>query len=128
MRWLGEAMGQFMLLVERPDLLLLPPMQDFARDGNLPLGTRVTINDITYTAADIKQARCLGGEGDLPFPTPPDWTVTSVDFRSPEGTSLNVQRDTQGTSVWVGRYVDLPDLEPVGLRRFDDWIMPEGLR
>ena len=128
MRWLGEAMGQFMLLIERADLLPMPAIADFARDGALPLGTQITLNEITYTAADIKQAKCLGGEGDLPFPAPPDWVITSVDFRSPQGAFLNVQHDTQGTSVWGGRYVDLAELEPSGLRRFDDWVMPKALR
>lgn len=127
-RWLGEAMGTFMLLAEAPEVCDLPAIKAFADGGAITPGYRVTINGQRFRAADMKQARCLGGEGELPFATPPDWTMTSVDFRNPDGGSLSVQRDAHGTSAWLGRYCELADLKPSGLRRFADWALPEGLQ
>jgi hypothetical protein len=127
-RWLAEAMGTFMVLAEAPQARALPLIQGFAQGGAIAPGAQVVIDGIHFTAADVKQATCLGGEGQLPFATPADWTVTSVDFRTTTGAVLSVQRDAHETGAWVGRYVDLVDLAPSGLRRFDDWAMPEGLQ
>ncbi len=123
-RWLGEAMGTFMLLADAP----LPALRDFADGGAIAPGLRVTVDGQDFVATDVKTATCLGAEGQLPFAAPAHWTITSVDFRNPDGASLSVQRDDRGTSAYCGRYVDLIDLAPTGLRRFDDWAMPKGLQ
>ena len=65
--------------------------------------------------------------GDLPFPTPADWQVESIDFRSPSGAALSVQRDKVGASAYVGRYVELAELRPSRLRAVEDWVMPDNL-
>lgn len=127
-RWLGEAMGTFMALADAPHARHLPLIEAFARGDAITPGATVDIDGRRYVAADVKQATCLGGEGELPFPTPADWTIASVDFREAGGACLSVQRDARETSVWAGRYVDLAELAPSGLRRFDDWTMPEGLQ
>lgn len=122
--WLGEAMGQFQLLRERPDLLAHPLLEG----GPIALGTTVEVDGLIFTAADVKHAVCLGGEGDLPFPTPRDWAIDSVDFRENTGASLSVQRDPQGVTAYVGHYIDLPALRPQNLRRVEGWAIPETLR
>jgi hypothetical protein len=127
-RWLGEAMGTFMLLADAPQARHLPAVDAFAGGGAIAPGTELVIDGKHFIAADVKQATCLGGEGELPFATPADWTITSIDFRSPGGACLSVQRDARETSVWIGRYVDLADLAPSGLRRFEDWAMPEAMQ
>ena len=66
-------------------------------------------------------------EGDLPFPTPPDWTMTNVDFRSSDGTALSLQRDRDGTSAWAGLYCDLAALHPTNLRQIEGWALPASL-
>jgi len=64
----------------------------------------------------------------LPFPTPKDWSVESVDFRSPTGAALSVQRDGLRVSAYVGRYVELAQLRPSRLRVMDGWAVPEAFR
>lgn len=127
-RWLGEAMGQFQLLTERPEAMEAFLLKGFAEGQDLANGDQARIGATSYVASDIKQAACLGGEGDLPFPTPADWTMTSVDFKSEDGKSLSVQRDSQGTSAYEGRYVELAELKPKNLRAIDGWAMPEALK
>jgi hypothetical protein len=127
-RWLGEAMGQFMLLTEREDAYADPLLAAFERGEPVALGARLTVGGVTYAAADIKQATCLGGEGDLPFATPAGMVMANVDFRSETGGSISIQRDPQGMSVYEGRYVELADLRPARLRVIDGWTLPDGLK
>lgn len=119
-RWLGEAMGQFQILAEREDVAARLP-------ADLRLGFTIEVDGQSLTATDIKTVTCLGAEGDLPFPTPADWQVESIDFRSPTGAALSVQRDKVGVSAYVGRYVDLPELRPSRLRAVEDWVIPDNL-
>jgi len=119
-RWLGEAMGQFQILAERPDLGEWPlPIR---------LGDTVRVDGQVLTASDIKQVECLGGEGDLPFPTPKDCRIESIDFRSPSGAALSVQRDGGRGMAYGGRYVELAELRPSRLRVIEGWAVPEGLK
>lgn len=122
-RWLGEAMGQFQLLEERADLASHPLLS-----GALRVGDALDVDGHVLTASDVKEVTCLGGEGDLPFPTPADWRMTSVDFRNPDGMALSVQRDGVGVSAYSGRYVELADLKPSRLRSVEGWAVPEALK
>jgi hypothetical protein len=119
-RWLGEAMGQFQVLAPREDLA-----ERFS--GPILLGSRAQVDGQNFTASDIKQVTCLGGEGDLPFACPKDWAVESIDFRSDTGAALSVQRDGGKVDVYSGRYVELAELKPSRLRVIEGWTMPEGL-
>ncbi len=127
-RWLGEAMGMFQYLAEKPEAMQDPLLQEFAAGGILDPGEQAVVGGITFSVSDIKQATCLGGEGDLPFPTPADWTMVSVDFKGKTGESLSVQRDAQGTSAYEGRYLELAALAPRNLRQIEGWTVPEALR
>lgn len=119
-RWLGEAMGQFQLLAEREDVARRLP-------DTIPLGFTIEVDGETLAATDIKCVTCLGGEGDLPFPTPKDWQVESIDFRSASGAALSVQRNGLEVSAYAGRYVELPELRPSRLRTVEDWAIPDNL-
>ncbi|MBU6266950.1 MAG: DUF4178 domain-containing protein [Sphingomonadales bacterium] len=127
-RWLGEAMGQFQLLREDESVYADPLLKAFDSGQPIMLGETLRAGGTTFAAADIKQAKCLGGEGDLPFPTPAGMEMASVDFRSESGESLSVQRDPQGMSAYLGRYVSLEDLTARNLRVIDGWTVPETLR
>lgn len=123
--WLGEAMGQFQLLFARDDLIAEDAaLAAFAKGAPLPRGTRVRVAETEFVAADIKRARCLGGEGQLPFACPAGWTIDSIDFREARGKVLSLQRDGDATSLWLGAYVTLAELKPVGLRAIEGWTMP----
>jgi hypothetical protein len=125
--WLGEAMGMFMLTSAYPAVLAVPAIRNFA-DGN-PMARDCTIKagGKWLTATDIKEAACLGSEGDLPFPTLPGWTMTSVDFRNAAGDALSVQRDADGTTAWLGEWSDLAGLKPANLRQIEGWTRPGAL-
>lgn len=123
--WLGDAMGQFSVLRERT----LDDVQDgsirgLARGNPISIGDGVNIDGEAFVVADNRDARCIAAEGELPFVAPTDWTVRSIDFRSPSGAAATFQRDNEESSFYVGRYVTLAELQPRDLRAIDGWKTP----
>jgi len=127
-RWLGEAMGSFLISEERPDLLDLPPVRAFAAGEPLSPGAMVMVGESLFEASDVKQASCLGSEGDLPFATAIGTAITSVDFRSSGGAALSLQREADGASAWLGEYLELRQLAPANLRAIEGWAIPAEMR
>lgn len=127
-RWLGEAMGSFMLTEEHPELLERAELHGFAEGAALARGTRLTLGDEEFEASDIKTAQCLGSEGELPRPTPAASELVSIDLRGSRGGVISLQRDGAGPSAWLGTALDLAALRPTGLRQLDGWTIPVGLR
>ncbi|WP_439813580.1 DUF4178 domain-containing protein [Zavarzinia sp. CC-PAN008] len=127
-RWLGEAMGLFMVTAERPELLDLPLLATFRHGGGLIRDAVVTIDGRSFVASDLKEAQCLGSEGQLGFPSPRGRAMTSIDFRDAVGGLLSLQRDQDGARAWFGHYCTLAELRPANLRQLDGWRMPAALR
>jgi hypothetical protein len=123
--WLGEAMGQLMLLRERPmGDLRAKAIKTLASGGDVPIGTEAQVDGETLTVSDARNAICIAAEGELPFTAPAGWTVFSVDFRSASGRCASLQRDGKETDFYDGRYVTLEELAPAGLRELEGWPMP----
>jgi Domain of unknown function (DUF4178) len=128
-RWLGEFMGQFVLQRELDIAEVTSPHLDsWQSHSKLQLGQQMVINETEYTASDIKYARCLGAEGQLPFRAPADWTMMSADFRSETGDSASVQCDQDGMTIYVGKYTQLTQLNPQNLRQISGWQIPTALK
>lgn len=127
-RWLGEAMGQYLISEEYPALFEQPAIAAFAAGEPLARGTTARVGELSFEASDVKEAECLGSEGDLPFATPIGRTMTSVDFRSPTGDALSVQRDEAGATAWLGDYLELHQLAPANLRAIEGWSIPAALQ
>lgn len=122
--WLGEAMGLYMLLAERPPASGDAGVSRIAAGGEAILGTRMTIDGQMLAVSDIREASCIAAEGELPFRAPPGWTVYSVDLRGEGSACATIQRDAGETSLYLGRYVTLAELRPQGLRAIEGWAMP----
>lgn len=122
--WLGEAMGQYMLLRERPLADIRTPIPLSVADGGVPIGTEIQVDGGILTAADARPATCIAAEGELPFTAPAGWSIYSVDFRSPSGRAASLQREEGGASFYDGRYVTLAELAPQNLRDLEGWPKP----
>ena len=127
-RWLSEAMGSFMLTEEHAELLELPELKIIRSAIEPPRGTRLTLGGELYEAIDIKTARCLGSEGDLPRPTSAGAELLNIDFRGTQGGVISLQRDAVGPSAWLGQSLDLAQLKPGNLRALDGWSIPAELK
>ncbi len=123
--WLGEAMGQYMLLRERPlGDIRAEAVNAIAAGQDVPVGAEAEIDGETLTVSDARTARCIAAEGELPFPAPTGLEIFSVDFRSPSGRCASLQREGNVPTFYDGRYVTLEELAPAGLRPIEGWKMP----
>jgi ribosomal protein S27E len=124
--WLGEAMGQFMLLWESPFAAVRSEtLKKVAKGQDPKLGHDVQIDGRKLTIADARWALCVTAEGELPFAAPSGWRVYSVDLRGPAGECANLQRDGTSVSFFQGRYVTLAELAPRGMRVIEGWALPD---
>ncbi|MDB5721170.1 MAG: hypothetical protein JWP15_1788 [Alphaproteobacteria bacterium] len=123
--WLGEAMGQLMLLRERPvGDLHDKAIETLAAGGEVPVGTEAQVDGETLIVSDARHVTCIAAEGELPFTAPAGWTIFSVDLRSASGRCASLQRDGKEADYYDGRYVTLDELAPSGLREMDGWSLP----
>ena len=123
--WLGEAMGQFMLLKERPaGGARVGVVRAIASGTEVEIGTEAQVEGTNLIVSDARRAKLLAAEGELRFTPKAGWTVYSVDLKSRGGRCVSIQRDSEGTHVYDGRYVTLAELEPQGLRPLDGWKLP----
>ena len=123
--WLGEAMGQYMMLRERPLGDVRSDAVNLVAAGrDVPIGTTAEIDGETLTAADARPATCIAAEGELPFTAPAGWSIYSVDFRSPSGRCASLQQEEGSASFYDGRYVTLAELAPRNLRDLEGWPRP----
>jgi hypothetical protein len=108
--WLGDASGQFMVTVEKPAEGALPAFED------LQAGRPVTVAGQHWLAADVRTARCTGGQGELPFRVGEGWQARVADLRA--GSSfLTLDYSDGGTPlVYAGAPVTLDSLRPQLLR------------
>lgn len=123
--WLGEAMGQFMLLWEAPIGKVRSRMLREVLDGKEAVpGAEVQLDNQKLVIADARQVTCVAAEGELPFTALPGWTLYSVDLRGRLGECATLQRDGETTSFYQGFYVTLAELAPQGLRAIEGWGLP----
>ena len=117
--WLAEAQGT--LAVSFP--------QDPAQAQGLPagppaLGDLVTVAGHTYRVTDLKEARCLGSEGELPFRAPRGRAATYADMLGPGGGFAGAEYSADGVQLYAGRYVSFNALRPRNLRPVEGWDSP----
>lgn len=73
--WLSDASGQYAVLAEKP--LPKPPAYEA-----LAPGQEIQLLGETFTVVDIREAKCTGGEGELPFAFEQGWAAPVVDLLS----------------------------------------------
>ncbi len=110
--WLGEAMGFFMLSFEAKGLKVLPDRSAMKPGETISFGKAGR-----FVVDDIKEAACIGSEGELPFPGLLGRKTTSIDLSSVDGRYANIEYSEQdGVTVYLGRYVDFSSLDWSNLR------------
>jgi hypothetical protein len=123
--WLGEAMGQFMLLWEQPFAQIRTrTLREIANGKEAIPGAEVQIDNEKLVVADAREVICVAAEGELPFTARSGWKLYSVDLRGRHGECATLQRDDQEVTFYQGRYVTLAELAPRGLRAIHGWALP----
>jgi hypothetical protein len=116
--WLGEAQGLYAVTFLTPVPGATLPLFD-----KLKIGNRVSIGDRFYDVINIESARCVAGEGELPFKIDTGYEAPVVDLQA-DGLSiatLDYSEDPEKPLVFAGQYVEFPNLKLQGLRQFDGW-------
>jgi len=110
--WLAEAMGFFMLSTEVSGNKKVPPL------AGIEVGKEYEIvPSRRFFADDIKDAVCIGSEGELPFKGVEGRKTTSVDLSNNSGEFANIEySEEDGVHLYIGRYVDFANLELSNLR------------
>jgi DNA-directed RNA polymerase subunit RPC12/RpoP len=130
--WLAEAQGFYAPCFDttaeidshRMDAIRdLGAMVEGVKDAGAsnPMGKSVSLTLATYRITDIKQAECLGSEGELPFKAPQGRKTWSVDLTHGEGQFASIEFGPEGARVFEGQYVEWPDLRCGNYRHFEGW-------
>jgi hypothetical protein len=93
-----------------------------AADQRLPaLGSRVVLKDRNYKIVDIKQATCLGSEGELPLLAPTGRMTLSIDLLGPDGEFGGIEISDGKPRVFLGQYVEWDEMRCQNLRELEGW-------
>jgi predicted RNA-binding Zn-ribbon protein involved in translation (DUF1610 family) len=112
--WLSDASGQYAITVDSGFADDAPPF------GQIVPGGACTWDGHTYTASDLRTARCTGGEGELPFRVGAGWEAKVVDYRQAHRFLTLDYSDGPKPRGYVGKAVQLADLKCQLLRDSDE--------
>ncbi|MRX06964.1 DUF4178 domain-containing protein [Pseudoduganella sp. FT25W] len=113
--WLGDSSGMYTITAEYQGDAQLPAFEQLTPGRNYP------INGAPYTAAEIRVADCIGGQGELPFAVGDGYQAKVADFRrGVEFITLDYS-DSPRPVVYTGLAVTLDSLQ-CQLLRDDDTI------
>lgn len=104
--WLGDASGQYMLTIPQPNGWTRWPAF-----GDILPGKTYLIGDGHFTAADRREADCIGGQGELPFRVGAGWKARVADFRRERAFVTLDFSDGDAPLLYKGFAVTLPDLK-----------------
>jgi hypothetical protein len=113
--WLGEAAGEYALSFETTVPEPLPAWE------SLQAGVRVTLGGVAYEVTDVREAKVVGGEGELPFRIEAGWETATADLRTPTARFATLDYSDETTRLYVGEVVEFAALGLRGLREFDGW-------
>jgi hypothetical protein len=113
--WLGEARGNYAVSFTTAVPESMPAF------GTVKVGQSVTIGGRSYQLVDVEQARCIGGEGELPFRVGAGYDAPLADLQGPGRSFATLDYSETPPLVFVGQYVEFDDLALSGLRELDGW-------
>jgi hypothetical protein len=116
--WLADAQGFLSVSFEQP----LPPL--LATAAWPVLGDAVTLEGKIYRVSDLKQATCIGSEGELPFAAPRGRTARYADMISLSAGFASIEESKEGRRLYFGAYVRFDELHFDGLRPVEGWARP----
>jgi Domain of unknown function (DUF4178) len=119
--WLAEAQGFLAVSFEEP-----LPDEAKARLRKPMLGAVLRLGRAAFSIADVKEAQCIGSDGELPLLASTGRKTTSVDLVNRDGgfASVEFAKDSAEARCYIGEYVEFDQLRFIGLRELPGWKMP----
>lgn len=113
--WLGEAGGEYSVSFETTVKEPLPAWEAIRPDMELTLG------GVRYAVADVRSARVVGGEGELPFLVAGGYETRVADLRNATNRFATLDYSEATPRVYVGEVVEFGELRLRGLRELAGW-------
>jgi hypothetical protein len=115
--WLSDAQGELAVSTRAADAAALPAAE------SLRVGQSYSTDGHLFTVASLTRARYAGVEGELPFES---WDRSEALFADLDGPGdeprfATIDYSDEAPVAYVGTYVDLEQLSPRNLRRFEGW-------
>ena len=101
--WLSEGSGQFYLTFPVENNEVLPPFTQISVGMSLKLGGKF------FTVTNLETARCVAGEGELPFRVGPGFEAPAVDLRD-ANSFASIDYSDATPRLYLGETVELQDL------------------
>jgi len=113
--WIGEAQGEYLMtqLVAQP--------REVAPMSKLRLGQRLPVGDRVYVVTDFRKARCVSGEGELPFAVGSGYEFFYCDLRSHSNRIATIDYSETPPLQFEGRFVEFDALGFTDPRGFNGW-------
>jgi hypothetical protein len=118
--WLGDASGQYTITSLLDERSRLPAFDQLAP------GQRYVVAGQAWIAADVRTARCTGGQGELPFKVGDGWEARVADLRAGGKFVTLDYSDGEAPAVYSGAAVTLDALKPQLLRDEDEILRTAG--
>jgi len=114
--WLAEAQGMLMLNFLITEKVEIPSQQNVYVGRAFPL-----FKDQIFEVSDIKEATCIGSEGELPLSSQQGRKSTSVDLRGPGNQFASIDYGADLARIYLGKFVEMESLSLTALREIDGW-------
>ncbi|MCC2866718.1 MAG: DUF4178 domain-containing protein [Candidatus Accumulibacter phosphatis] len=111
--WLAEAAGEWLVSAQ---VAVSDPLPAFAA---LALEMPVILDGRTFTVSNLVTARCISGQGELPFKVAAGYDVQSADLRG-NNRFLTIDYSETPPLVFVGQAIAFAELRLSNLRSPDD--------
>jgi hypothetical protein len=86
---------------------------------SIPTGAYIDINKKRYKLVDVKEAECIGSEGELPLYAKTGRKSISMDFVAGNGEFASIELHNSDIRVFTGIYAEWDDLKCSNHREFD---------
>ena len=115
--WLAEAQGFYAVSFEIEENAEIKE----TNLDSLPVGSFLKFPDSLLKIVDIKEATCVGCEGELPFVAPKGRKTKSLDLVGQSGEFASIEIENNQRRAYLGRYVEWEDLHCQNFRILEGW-------
>ncbi len=115
--WLAEAQGFYAVSFEIEE-------NEELKEKNLDsvkLGSFLKFPDSLLKIVDIKEATCVGCEGELPLVAPVGRKTKSLDLVGKDGEFASIEIENNQRRVYLGRYIEWEYLHCQNFRILEGW-------
>jgi hypothetical protein len=113
--WLGEAQGIYAVS------FLTKTSADIPSFDRLKAGNRVDLKGQVFQVQNVESARCIAGEGELPFRVGAGYDAAVADLVGEKNSFATIDYSEDEPLLFIGEYVEFDDLHFSNLRHFDGW-------